>query len=895
MRIERLRFSNLSALRGSWEVDFTHPTLAQSGIFAIVGATGSGKSTILDAICLALYGRTPRLANVSRSENEILSRGLAFCAAELEFSCAGGRFLACWEQRRARGDCEGALQSPRHRLFDLASGALLEEGANARVKARIIEEVGLGFEQFTRTVLLAQGDFAAFLQASERDRAALLEQLTDSEVYGRLSVMAFLRNKEGLEEEASLQGVLQVLPYWRAEKAVALVLQRVFLQRRLAILKENLLFYERALREQQYLEEALQRKEALLKARLAWQVRSRAFLQDKKCLEAHERACVVEKVRASVLFLNGELARFSSERKRLEAMLCALRGDKDERVQALSALKVRYESWLLAKEERLLEVKKAQDLDYHLRYLHALCSRVSKERDALLSEIATLQDSLAALSEREAVLREEGAGFLDFSTDIKGQGVLQLQSVLAQGEEIKGEDLLRGLRFVLALREGLIEGVPCLLCGSTSHQQEKPLIDAVMIAEKERLLRALLDLSQLRTSSLERLRGLKERLLEREEEFAKLEKDVAQSSAQRDLCLSGEAVDVFLMRQDEEEKAFKNEFKALEEGLVLLKQQEAQSEVLLDKLEEEHVECVAKFARAEDDFKKALLAQGFVDEADFLSALLPLARAQEIRDEAQALSREETLYFLRLHDVEEEIVQIAMRHLSFSSVAQLEGRLLKWREDYAVLQQELGALMAQITRMHEEINAWHQAQMRFLNRRRENRKWRFLNELIGSADGKKFRSVAQSMAFAELLLLANRQLHKMSDRYSLLLDTSRSLSIMVRDNWQAGALRMDKNLSGGERFLVSLALSLALSELASNKVKIQSLFIDEGFGSLDEESLHQAFQALSGLQYGGRLVGLISHVEALKSRVGAKIEVRALGGGVSALYGDFCRRLSKNV
>ena len=139
---------------------------------------------------------------------------------------------------------------------------------------------------------------------------------------------------------------------------------------------------------------------------------------------------------------------------------------------------------------------------------------------------------------------------------------------------------------------------------------------------------------------------------------------------------------------------------------------------------------------------------------------------------------------------------------------------------------------------------------------------------------------------------ANRQLQKMSDRYLLIRDKGEPLELNVVDNYQAGEIRSTKNLSGGESFIVSLALALGLSQMASKNVRVDSLFLDEGFGTLDEDALNTALEALSSLQQSGKLIGVISHVSSLKERIGTQIQVSPQTGGRSLISGPGCQRLS---
>ncbi|MFR2386273.1 MAG: AAA family ATPase, partial [Bilophila wadsworthia] len=126
MRILQIRFKNLNSLAGEWAIDLTHPAFLSDGIFVITGPTGAGKTTILDAVCLALYGRTPRLRHVTKSENEIMTRQTGECFAEVTFETRSGTFRCHWRQWRARKKASGELQAPRRELSDAISGQILE-------------------------------------------------------------------------------------------------------------------------------------------------------------------------------------------------------------------------------------------------------------------------------------------------------------------------------------------------------------------------------------------------------------------------------------------------------------------------------------------------------------------------------------------------------------------------------------------------------------------------------------------------------------------------------------------------------------------------------------------------------------------------------------------------
>jgi len=228
MRILAIRGQNLASLARPFELDLTAEPLAGSGLFAITGETGSGKSTILDALCLALYGQYPRVA-VGRQEyvpdpsgkelsisdgRAILRRGAAAGFAEVDFIGRDGvGYRVRWAVTRARGKANGRLQSVQRSLKRLADDSAVAEGITS-VLNEVVARTDLTFEQFRRTVLLAQGDFDLFLLAEERDRAELLEKITGTEIYGSISIQVregtdrFRREIEMLDQKRSDIGLL---------------------------------------------------------------------------------------------------------------------------------------------------------------------------------------------------------------------------------------------------------------------------------------------------------------------------------------------------------------------------------------------------------------------------------------------------------------------------------------------------------------------------------------------------------------------------------------------------------------------------------------------------------------------------------------------------------------
>ncbi len=228
MRILAIRGKNLASLSSAFEVSFEHGPLASAGLFAITGPTGAGKSTLLDALCLALYERTPRLSRASArgvtvpdvaaetvapsDPRTLLRRGAGEGFAEVDFAGSDGRsYRARWSVRRSRARPDGRLQASDISLHSLPDLVPLHDHTKTDTLRRIEACIGLNFDQFTRAVLLAQNDFATFLKASDDERAELLQTLTGTDTFSTLSQRAFQRMKAEREALDRLQARLDAL------------------------------------------------------------------------------------------------------------------------------------------------------------------------------------------------------------------------------------------------------------------------------------------------------------------------------------------------------------------------------------------------------------------------------------------------------------------------------------------------------------------------------------------------------------------------------------------------------------------------------------------------------------------------------------------------------------
>ena len=267
----------------------------------------------------------------------------------------------------------------------------------------------------------------------------------------------------------------------------------------------------------------------------------------------------------------------------------------------------------------------------------------------------------------------------------------------------------------------------------------------------------------------------------------------------------------------------------------------------------------------EESFAIRLRQSAFADEAAFMAANLAEQERKQLAQQAQQLADEKIALNTKQQDKTVALEAERLKHMTDQPQNFHEQTLAQLVTRQQALQQEIGGIQQKL-KDNERIRQKQQEQLQTINaQKRECARWDLLHELIGSADGKKYRNFAQGLTFEVMIRHANRQVQKMSDRYFL--------------------------ISGGESFIISLALALGLSHMVSHNIQVDSLFLDEGFGTLDEEALDTALETRASLQQQGKLPGIISHVAALQERISTRIQVIPQSGGRSRLSGPGCSHL----
>lgn len=277
------------------------------------------------------------------------------------------------------------------------------------------------------------------------------------------------------------------------------------------------------------------------------------------------------------------------------------------------------------------------------------------------------------------------------------------------------------------------------------------------------------------------------------------------------------------------------------------------------------------------DTEEKALARGFSTLLALCEAILDPHEAQNLRQELQTADQTIATAQAALQTLQTDIERLAAK-LPAEDPDTLAAELDKLNQQHQQIHRDIGSFKQILTNNEVQREKYREKMKEVDTQQKKYDRWERLNKLIGSADGSKYSRFAQSLTLENLIHLANRHLSLLNDRYSLLQIGKEKeeppLELEIIDHYYADATRSMRSLSGGETFLVSLALALGLSDLASRNAQIRSLFIDEGFGTLDESTLRIVINTLESLQAQGRTVGIVSHVKELKESITTRIEVR---------------------
>lgn len=604
MKILAIRGRNLASLEGDFEIDFTVEPLLSAGIFAISGPTGAGKSTLLDTMCLALFARTPRtdqakennvklqdVSNEQLSQSDprfLLRRGTSSGFAEVDFMALNGhRYRTRWSVARARDKENGRLQNPRLALYNLDKEEE-EQGTRSDLQARIIDLIGLTFEQFTRSVLLAQNDFSTFLKAEQGEKASLLEKLTGTELYSAISRQIFERNARAKEAFDLIQTRIQGIELLTDE-------EENDLRTRLAGTEKELQRVEKAKAEQQALQEAVrsieqqitirqrQQKEAADKLVHATELLTVARHEYEKGVEEQQQSearfkslqqeilqarkldiqldTAIRDLSHSEQQLKNVMLRKEEAEKKYQAAVLRRRQGAEE-IARLTAWRERYK-----KKERI-----AEQLSALLLHLDA-ASATRSGMEAAVRSIETLRQEMAALNKqlsdlqqtsanKQQALKRAEADYRNLEEELKAVDAPALDKQIEKLRQEREQLLIEQARLeasgnIKDLRGRLQDGQPCPVCGSTHH----PFANQVPVAPVSALTLQLQDLSNKKETYVAHTRHLtrlQQQLLQLHKELADSEAACKEMAGKQQLAAS---------RQEREEAIVKEQSTLLTQSL----------------------------------------------------------------------------------------------------------------------------------------------------------------------------------------------------------------------------------------------------------------------------------------------------------------------------------------
>lgn len=988
MRIHRVQIEGFGPFREAQQVDFD--ALAPSGVFVIAGRTGAGKSSILDAICFALYGTVPRYDGAERRLRSDHCGPDDPTRVTMEFTAGADRWRITrspdYERPKRRGT--GMTVVAADALLERLEGVAAPDGSGAEhwvgyaagprdVGHAIDDVVGLSHQQFLQVILLAQNRFSQFLLAGNADRQRVLRTLFGTQIYEDYEKRLDERRRESEREQERdaehlerLRRELETLGRdsgWLPEETP------IDLERMAARAAYDLQTREeavdradaalaaaeaeharlRAVREQQQHRTSARERLAALELESDALAPDRARLEQARAAE-HLRAPVEQARRAHAdadsagsvettavadapadldtgldvdalvslaQHLTGEIARWQDVQT-VERGLAADRDEADRVASERQALRAALAAMHDQRVDAQDELTRLGEQIERLSIAAAMLEAARTESDDVAARLAAAREADASAQELAQVTADRLAASRGVEDAVAAWGLLMRRRLAGFAAELAAE---------------LDDDEPCPVCGSVDHpapapSEHDPVTDAALAEAEAARDRALesdreaaarhADVASRVEAARGRARGTVDELVERErdararlqaaEEAAhalsdarrrRTELDAREADLQREIDhASARIVDldtayaVVSGRIEQAEHAVaaaRGTFPTVEARIADAHARRHAAQQIAD-ARRAHAVALDRVREADRALDEAVAASTFPDAESARAALLSPAQFEALaarltdHDAAMRIAKERLLELeLHLADAPEELVDI---DASLHSAAQAREA---WQRAVA----ELATVRERVARFGD-LRAAVEALDRDGEVRRERHRTlvRLADTLAGRAPN-TMRMTLETFVLAaeleEIVAAANLRLSDMSDgRYRLehtdalaRRNAASGLGLHIHDAY-TGRTRPPQSLSGGETFLASLALALGLAEVVTSRsggIRLDTLFIDEGFGSLDAETLDLALRTLDELRSGGRTIGVISHVEAMKEQLPIGILVEATPYGPSVI------------
>jgi exonuclease SbcC len=1008
MKINSLHFKNLNSLKGEFKIDFTDPVLANAGLFAITGPTGSGKSTILDSITLALYSYTPRLEDINDStisdKGVIVTKHTKEAFSHIEFEVSGQKYKAEWAIAKNRNNNWNKVT---HKL------SIYEEGKFVTIKDKVTETKAeitritrLSKDQFTKAIVLSQGKFDEFLKSDKDMRYKLLEIITGTDIYRKIGRKVFealrLKNEDVKALEAQMGGIIQLSP----EEVTALEQNKLVLNNEVKELRVNLDVLNTLKLTKDNIINLQNQKSKIETESSSLQESMNAFRPFLTKLDEHEKVLPLQVDYNNWVNTANEIKNLDTRITELNIQKGELAIQKEKLISTLSVVTTKAvgdKNFISTLEMFAKEVSEVDDsilkikagLDEKNKSTNILYAQIPAVSSALIKSFQTsvselndfvqkkdealnlnplpanskmdnINEAIEDLKDtldlyKDAITQKTELERLDNVKSKSNQALTELISVLEnQQKELtslekqsvklkadieviqKAYDSNLAYMSLDSHRSKLVDGVECPCCGSLDHpySKTKPKVSDVLedelneskeqlktmegflgnvrvsiasnttksetveselqittnsLNEKQAFYAVILNQLQLDPSIT--LVGLKEKGKKMEDRYNNFKVHKLWNETKQPLITYIDSLDEINKEQsamtlllDKRKSLFSgnsiNEYKQAQiiSWNDLEKDIATNAQSIKDSIKEKE-EKNAKYQSLNQKLTMCILELAFESIDTLKLVLLSDAELDKYKKQKDSLESQRIRIQTKAAEVDRQLKAELAKDDNSMAYDDLISSIASKTNLRDTKNNEIGSITSTVT-----TNANNQQRFTVLNSqlhvlKQEVGYYKTMSELIGDKDGDKFNNIIQRITLRHLFKMTNDRLATIMDRYQVDLGSDKyEDEIWVIDTYMGDERRVIDSVSGGERFVISLAMALSLSDLASNNVKLDSVFIDEGFGSLSPEELDNAISMLERMQVENeKTVGIISHVESLKERISTQLIVEKLQNGESTI------------
>jgi len=791
MKINKLIIKNINSFKNI-EINFSY---FHNELFLISGPTGAGKTTIIDAILAVLFGKTPRLSSIKGLLNKEAKKGEII----LEFSVEKKEYIA---KAVIKKDVKRTLITP-NKEFDKV----------ADINKEINKILKLNFEQFTKSIVLPQGKFDAFINSSSKEKSQILTTIFNVEKYEKISQKVWEKHQElhKSNENLEIKKLQLETQIKQLDKLKEELIQNKKENDELIKLKNKIIEYDKKqqlIKQKNILEEEIKNLSNQIKInndklnQLNISKKEKNFNDfkieyDKKQIEFQKQ-----------MVINNQYLLLTNQLKQKDKDFTKIENDLEIINQEIIDLNTKIDQIYNKNFDYIDEIKKAKnDIE-----------RIEKETNQIITTKNQLNQKLNQLIAKKIELQEK----------LNKLKISQYEND----------------------RKNLKPNTPCPLCGSTHHPYiENPLtLENGDFKETQNQLNKIeKDIIQTQTT-IENLTNSLEKLTNDKKEI-QFDKFNIKLDEVEELLKAKQQYDKYLKELQEKKHkqellykdlSFSNEIKELKKTIATLNYD--------PNLEKKKEEIENKKTMLEENLNKT--KQEYIQINTTLNYL------------NKDLENKKNL----LNEIILEIDKINVENINLN-IEEVEDKI-------QLINQNIGSLNQQINDLEKLKDEYLKTKQEYLKVNKKYNLMHKLNKLIGSKDGAKFRKIAINYLLENILIIANQYLKILSeDRYMFVVDNDvLEIKLNIIDRFYNNTQRDISTLSGGEKFLASLALSFGLSDSIIGKVNMETMFLDEGFGTLDEESLEKAITMLKKASLG-KSVGIISHVKSLKEEIPKQIQV----------------------